>query len=553
MKIYRIHALICAGAQCLAAGGNSFEDILKEEIKKYNLEEEISVVETGCMGACELGPLMVVYPEGIIYTKLTPENAKEIVEEHFLKGRPVKKLMWKKEAKKSFPTLKEIPFFAKQTKIVLRNCGLIDPENIEEYIARDGYSALAKAVTEMEPTDVIQIVKDSGLRGRGGAGFPTGLKWEFAAKQESDQKYMVCNADEGDPGAYMDRSVLEGDPHSVLEGMMIAGFAIGADKGYIYVRAEYPLAIKRLETAIKQAKQVGLLGKNILGTNFSFDIELRMGAGAFVCGEETALINSIEGKRGEPRKKPPYPAISGLFGKPTVINNVETLANLPVIVQKGANFFRQFGTEKSPGTKVFALAGKVNITGLVEVPLGTPLRKIIFDIGGGIPEGHTFKGALTGGPSGGVIPAQYLDTPMDYESLPPLGTIMGSGGLIIMDETSCMVDVAKFFLKFTVDESCGKCTPCREGTRQMLKILERITSGKGKLEDISKLEKMGKLIKLTSLCGLGQTAPNPVLSTIRYFKDEYTAHIIDKKCPAGVCKFETLKKGGTKYGTKVAH
>ena len=553
MKIYRIHALICAGAQCLAAGGNGFEDALKEELKKYNLEEETSVVETGCMGACELGPLMVVYPEGIIYTKLTPENAKEIVEEHFLKGRPVKRLMWKKEARKSFPTLKEIPFFAKQTKIVLRNCGLIDPENIEEYLARDGYIALARVITEMEPADVIQVVKESGLRGRGGAGFPTGLKWEFAAKQNADQKYMVCNADEGDPGAYMDRSVLEGDPHSVLEGMMIAGFAIGADKGYIYVRAEYPLAIKRLETAIKQAKQAGLLGENILGTNFSFDVELRMGAGAFVCGEETALINSIEGKRGEPRKKPPYPAISGLFGKPTVINNVETLANLPVIIQKGANFFRQFGTEKSPGTKVFALAGKVNITGLVEVPLGTPLRKIIFDIGGGIPEGHTFKGALTGGPSGGVIPAQYLDTPMDYESLPPLGTIMGSGGLIIMDETSCMVDVAKFFLKFTVDESCGKCTPCREGTRQMLKILERITSGKGKLEDIDKLEKMGKLINLTSLCGLGQTAPNPVLSTIRYFRNEYTAHITDKKCPAEVCKFEALKKGGTRYGAKIAH
>jgi NADH:ubiquinone oxidoreductase subunit F (NADH-binding)/(2Fe-2S) ferredoxin len=553
MKIYRIHALICAGAQCLAAGGNGFEDALKEELKKYNLEEEISVVETGCMGACELGPLMVVYPEGIIYTKLTPENAKEIVEEHFLKGRPVKRLMWKKEVKKSFPTLKEIPFFAKQTKIVLRNCGLIDPEDIEEYIARDGYIALARAITEMEPADVIQIVKESGLRGRGGAGFPTGVKWEFAAKQKAEQKYMICNADEGDPGAYMDRSVLEGDPHSVLEGMMLAGYAIGANKGYIYVRAEYPLAIKRLETAIKQAKQAGLLGENILGTNFSFDVELRMGAGAFVCGEETALINSIEGKRGEPRKKPPYPAISGLFGKPTVINNVETLANLPVIIQKGANFFRQFGTEKSPGTKVFALAGKVNITGLVEVPLGTPLRKIIFDIGGGIPERHTFKGALTGGPSGGVIPAQYLDTPMDYESLPPLGTIMGSGGLIIMDETSCMVDVAKFFLKFTVDESCGKCTPCREGTRQMLKILERITSGRGKIEDIDKLEKMGKLIKLTSLCGLGQTAPNPVLSTIRYFRDEYVAHIIDKKCPAGVCKFESPKKGGKKYGTKVAH
>ncbi len=552
MKIYRMHALICAGAQCLAAGGNGFEDALKDELKKHGLESEISVVETGCMGACQLGPLMVVYPEGIVYTKLSPEDAKEIVEQHFVKGRPVERLMWKKAAKKEIPTLKEIPFFAKQTKIVLRNCGLINPENIEEYIARDGYEAIAKAITEMTPQDVINVVKESGLRGRGGAGFPTGLKWEFAAKVESDKKYIVCNADEGDPGAYMDRSVLEGDPHSVLEGMMIAGYAIGADKGYIYVRAEYPLAIKRLETAIKQAKQTGLLGKNILGTNFSFDIELRMGAGAFVCGEETALINSIEGKRGEPRKKPPYPAVSGLFGKPTVINNVETLANVPVIILKGARFFRRFGTEKSPGTKVFALAGKVNITGLVEVPLGTPLSKIIFDIGGGIPNGHTFKGALTGGPSGGVIPAEHIDVPMDYESLPPLGTIMGSGGLIIMDETSCMVDVAKFFLKFTVDESCGKCVPCREGTRQMLKILERISSGRGKIEDIDKLEKMGKLIKLTSLCGLGQTAPNPVLSTIRYFKDEYVAHIIDKKCPTGVCTMYA-GKGGKENGKKVYH
>ncbi len=535
MKIYRMHALICAGAQCLAAGGNGFEDALKDELKKYGLEDEINVVKTGCMGSCQLGPLMTVYPDGIVYTGLSPQDAKEIVEQHFLNNKPVERLMWKTNGV-PLPTLKDIPFFTKQTKIVLRNCGLINPENIEEYIARDGYEAIAKAITEMTPQEVINVVKESGLRGRGGAGFPTGLKWEFAAKVNSDQKYIICNADEGDPGAYMDRSVLEGDPHSVIEGMMIAGYAIGANKGYIYVRAEYPLAIKRLEIAIKQAKQAGLLGKNILGTNFSFDVELRMGAGAFVCGEETALINSIEGKRGEPRKKPPYPAVSGLFGKPTVINNVETLANLPVILVKGAKFFRRFGTEKSPGTKVFALAGKVNITGLVEVPLGTPLRKIIFDIGGGIPEGHRFKGALTGGPSGGVIPAEHIDVPMDYESLTALGTIMGSGGLIVMDETSCMVDVAKFFLKFTVDESCGKCVPCREGTRQMLKILERITSGKGKLEDIDKLEKMGKLIKLTSLCGLGQTAPNPVLSTIRYFRDEYIAHIKDKKCPANVCK-----------------
>jgi NADH:ubiquinone oxidoreductase subunit F (NADH-binding)/(2Fe-2S) ferredoxin len=543
MKIYRIHALICAGAQCLAAGGNGFEDALKEELKKHDLTEEVNIVETGCMGSCQLGPLMVVYPEGVIYTKVKPEDATEIVEEHFLKGRPVKRLLWKQE-EKQFPTLNEVPFFAKQTKIVLRNCGLINPEDINEYIAQGGYEALAKALTEMTPEDVIKVIKDSGLRGRGGAGFPTGQKWEFAYKQQSDTKYIICNADEGDPGAYMDRSVLEGDPHSVLEGMAIAGYAIGAQKGYIYIRAEYPLAVKRLEIAIKQARAAGLLGKNIFGTNFSFDIELRMGAGAFVCGEETALINSIEGKRGEPRKKPPFPAQKGVFGKPTVINNVETLANVPVIIEKGAQFFRKFGTEKSPGTKVFALAGKVNITGLVEVPLGTPLRTIVFDIGGGVPEGHTFKAAQTGGPSGGVIPAEYLDVPMDYENLPQLGTIMGSGGLIVMDETSCMVDVAKFFLKFTVDESCGKCTPCREGTRQMLNILEKITSGNGTMEDIDRLEKLGNIIKLTSLCGLGQTAPNPVLSTLRYFRDEYIAHIKDKKCPANVCSMRGAKNEG---------
>jgi NADH:ubiquinone oxidoreductase subunit F (NADH-binding)/(2Fe-2S) ferredoxin len=543
MKIYRIHALICAGAQCLAAGGNGFEDALKEELKIHDLTEEVNIVETGCMGSCQLGPLMVVYPEGVIYTKVKPEDAAEIVEEHFLKGRPVKRLLWKQE-EKQFPTLNEVPFFAKQTKIVLRNCGLINPEDINEYIAQGGYEALAKALTEMTPEDVIKVIKDSGLRGRGGAGFPTGQKWEFAYKQQSDTKYIICNADEGDPGAYMDRSVLEGDPHSVLEGMAIAGYAIGAQKGYIYIRAEYPLAVKRLEIAIKQARAAGLLGKNIFGTNFSFDIELRMGAGAFVCGEETALINSIEGKRGEPRKKPPFPAQKGVFGKPTVINNVETLANVPVIIEKGAQFFRKFGTEKSPGTKVFALAGKVNITGLVEVPLGTPLRTIVFDIGGGVPEGHTFKAAQTGGPSGGVIPAEYLDVPMDYENLPQLGTIMGSGGLIVMDETSCMVDVAKFFLKFTVDESCGKCTPCREGTRQMLNILEKITSGNGTMEDIDRLEKLGNIIKLTSLCGLGQTAPNPVLSTLRYFRDEYIAHIKDKKCPANVCSMRGAKNEG---------
>ncbi len=545
MKIYRIHALICAGAQCIAAGGNGFEDALKDELKKHELLKEVNIIETGCMGSCQLGPLMAVYPEGVIYTKLKPEDAKEIVEEHFLKGRAVKRLMWK-EKETVLPSLSEIPFFAKQTKIVLRNCGIINPEDINEYIAQGGYEALGKALTEMTREDVIQVVKDSGLRGRGGAGFPTGKKWQLAYEQDSPIKYIVCNADEGDPGAYMNRSVLEGDPHSVLEGMTIAGYAIGAQKGFIYVRAEYPLAVKRLEIAIKQAKQAGLLGKNILGTNFSFDIELRIGAGAFVCGEETALINSIEGKRGEPRKKPPFPVQKGVFGFPTVINNVETLANIPVIIEKGAKFFRSFGTEKSPGTKVFALAGKVNITGLVEVPLGTPLRTIIYDIGGGIPEGHSFKAAQTGGPSGGVIPSQYIDVPMDYESLTSLGAIMGSGGLIVMDETSCMVDVAKFFLKFTVDESCGKCTPCREGTRQMLNILERITSGKGQMEDLELLEKLGNTIKLASLCGLGQTAPNPVLTTLRYFRDEYIAHIKDKKCPSNVCKLSSEVKNERK-------
>ncbi|AEE14670.1 NADH dehydrogenase (quinone) [Thermodesulfobium narugense DSM 14796] len=534
MKFYRIHALVCAGTQCLAAGGNSFKNALEDEIKKHDLTNEVIVVETGCMGSCQLGPRMVVYPEGIMYTKLKPEDGKEIVEEHFIKGVPVRRLSWEQEGKQ-FLTLEETPFFSKQTRIVLRNCGFINPEDITEYIAQGGYESLGKALTSMSSADVIKIIKDSLLRGRGGAGFPTGLKWELAKKQTSDIKYIICNADEGDPGAYMNRSVLEGDPHSVLEGMTIAGYAVGAQKGFIYIRAEYPLAVKRLQIAIKQAKEIGLLGKNILGTNFSFDIELRIGAGAFVCGEETALINSTEGKRGEPRKKPPYPIEIGLFGRPTVINNVETLANVPIIIEKGANFFKQIGTEKSPGTKAFSLVGKVNIAGLIEVPLGTSLRTIVFDIGGGIPEGHTFKAAQTGGPSGGVIPANYIDIPMDYENLPQLGAIMGSGGLIVMDETSCMVDVAKFFLKFTVDESCGKCVPCREGTRQMLNILEKITRGGGTMKDLDLLEKLGNVIKSTSLCGLGQTAPNPVLSTLRHFRDEYISHVKDKKCPAKVC------------------
>ncbi len=541
MKIYRIHALICAGGQCISAGGNDFEEALRVEIQKHGLEEEVQIVETGCMGACEMGPMMVVYPEGTLYIHLQPENAKEIVEEHFLKGRKVHRFMWQKEDG-HFPTLNEVPFFALQTKIVLRNCGLINPENIDEYLAYDGYTGLGKALGEMTPEEVVKEIEDSGLRGRGGAGFPTGLKWKLTAQAQGDQKYVVCNADEGDPGAYMDRSVLEGDPHTLIEGMAIAGYAVGANQGFIYCRAEYPLAIKRLQKAIKQAKIAGLLGKNILGTDFSFQLSIRIGAGAFVCGEETALLNSIEGKRGEPRKKPPYPATSGLFGLPTLINNVETFANIPVIVSKGSSFFNAIGKEGCRGTKVFSLAGHVNTTGLIEVPLGISMKEIIYDIGGGIPGGKVFKGALIGGPSGGVIPSSQLDVPIDYEHLNTLGAIMGSGGLIVMDESSCMVDIAKFFLKFTVDESCGKCTPCREGTRQMYEILDRISQGEGIPGDIEKLESLGKVIQDTSLCGLGQSAPNPVLSSIRWFRDEYLAHIEKKVCPAGVC---TMKKTKT--------
>ncbi len=545
MKIYRIHALICAGAQCLAAGGNGFKDALKDELKKYNLEEEVRVVETGCMGACQLGPLLVVYPEGIMYTNVEAKDAKEIVEEHFLKGRPVKRLMWKKEGKEEFPGLKDIPFFAKQTKVVLRNCGLINPEDINEYIARDGYKALAKAVVEMKPQEVIDVVKESGLRGRGGAGFPTGLKWSFAAKQDSEEKYMICNADEGDPGAYMDRSVLEGDPHSVIEGMMIAGYAIGANRGYIYVRAEYPLAVKRLKIAIQQAEDLGLLGSNILDSGFDLDLVIKMGAGAFVCGEETALINSIEGKRGMPSPKPPYPAVSGLFGRPTVINNVETLANIPAIIRRGAEWFSSIGTDGSKGTKVFALSGKITNTGLVEVAMGTPLSDILFKIGGGIPNGKNFKAVQIGGPSGGCIPTQHVDIRIDYESLKEFGAMMGSGGLVVMDEDTCMVDVAKFFMDFIQRESCGKCIPCREGTKRMLEILEAITRGRRgetgrqaleRFKGIVNMENLAEVIRQTSLCGLGQTAPNPVLSTLRWFRDEYEAHIFDRKCPAGVCK-----------------
>ncbi|OQA92323.1 MAG: NADP-reducing hydrogenase subunit HndC [Elusimicrobia bacterium ADurb.Bin231] len=549
MKIFRTHALVCSGAQCLSAGGNNFKDALSAEINSAGLQDEVQIVETGCMGSCEMGPMMVVYPEGTVYIKLVPSDAAEIVKEHFLKGRPVKRLMWNASGKE-FPTLSEIPFFAKQTKLVLRNCGIINPENIEEYIANDGYLALGKVLTSMKPQEVVDEIKKSGLRGRGGAGFLTGLKWGYVASQQSGDKYVICNADEGDPGAYMDRSVLESDPHTLLEGMIIAGYAVGAIKGYIYVRAEYPLAVKRVALALKHARAFGLLGSNILNSGFSFDIAIRMGAGAFVCGEETALINSIEGKRGEPRKKPPYPSTAGLFDKPTLINNVETFANVPVIIHKGAQFFKKIGTATSPGTKVFSLAGKVNTTGLIEVPLGITLREIVFDIGGGIPEGHSFKGALIGGPSGGVVPAEHLDIAIDYESLDSIGTIMGSGGLIIMDETSCMVDIAKFFLKFTVEESCGKCTPCREGTPQMLKILQRITSGEGMPGDIENLERTGRIISRTSLCGLGQSASNPVLSTIRFFKNEYESHINEKKCPSSVCDMKP-KAMENKNGKKI--
>lgn len=536
MELYRAHVLVCGGAGCVSSGCKDFQDALVKEIERCGLTSEIKVVVTGCMGPCDLGPLSIVYPEGVLYKKLKPENAREIVEEHLLKGRVVKRLLYEApETGEPVATLNEMAFFNRQVRNVLRNCGKINPLVIEEYIAHDGYAALGKVLTEMTPEEVIDVVKRSGLRGRGGGGFPTGLKWEFTAKAKADQKYVVCNADEGDPGAFMDRSVLEGDPHSVLEAMAIAGYAVGANQGYIYVRAEYPLAIKHLTHAISQARDYGLLGKDIFGTGFDFDIEIRVGAGAFVCGEETALLASIEGRRGEPRPRPPFPANEGLWGKPTLINNVETYANIPVIILKGPEWFASIGTPRSKGTKVFALAGKINNTGLVEVPMGIPLGEIIYDIGGGIPGGKKFKAAQTGGPSGGCIPREFLNTPVDYESLTSLGTIMGSGGLIVMDEDTCMVDLAKFFLEFTQDESCGKCAPCRIGTKRMLEILTRITHGQGREGDIERLIKLGTWIKETALCGLGQTAPNPVLTTIRYFRDEYEAHIRDKKCPASVC------------------
>lgn len=535
--MYRSHILVCGGTGCTSSGSLSVIAELEKELAANGLQDEIKVIQTGCFGLCALGPIMIVYPEGSFYSRVTPEDMKEIVSEHLLKGRIVTRLLYQETvAEDTIKSLNETGFYKKQKRIALRNCGVIDPENINEYIAYDGYEALGKVLTEMTPDDVINIMKDSGLRGRGGGGFPTGLKWSFAKASVSEKKYVCCNADEGDPGAFMDRSVLEGDPHALIEAMAIAGYAIGADEGFVYVRAEYPIAVKRLQIAIDQAKEMGLLGKNIFGTDFCFDLELRLGAGAFVCGEETALMTSIEGKRGEPRPRPPFPAVKGLFGKPTVLNNVETYANVPQIILNGAEWFAAMGTEKSKGTKVFALGGKINNTGLVEVPMGTTLREIVEEIGGGIPGGKQFKAAQTGGPSGGCIPAQHLDIPIDYDNLIAIGSMMGSGGLIVMDEETCMVDIAKFFLEFTVEESCGKCTPCRVGTKRLYEMLERITKGKGKASDIDELQDLCHYIKENSLCGLGQTAPNPVLSTLHYFRDEYEAHIKDKKCPAGVCK-----------------
>lgn len=535
--MYRAHVLVCGGTGCTSSGSAQIVEVLEKEIETCGLAQEVKVVKTGCFGLCALGPIMIVYPEGAFYSMVKPEDVPEIVHEHLLKGRLVKRLLYSETVKADEVTsLNHTPFYAKQKRIALRNCGVINPEDLNEYIARDGYQALGKVLSEMTPDDVIQCIKDSGLRGRGGGGFSTGMKWTFAKNQPEGQKYVACNADEGDPGAFMDRSVLEGDPHVLIEAMAIAGYAIGADQGYIYVRAEYPIAVKRLQIAIDQARAEGLLGKNILGTNFNFDLDLRLGAGAFVCGEETALMTSIEGHRGEPRVRPPFPAVKGLFGRPTVLNNVETYANIPQIILNGADWFASMGTEKSKGTKVFALGGKIHNTGLVEVPMGTTLREIVEEIGGGIPNGKKFKAAQTGGPSGGCIPAEHLDIPIDYDNLIAIGSMMGSGGLIVMDEDTCMVDIAKFFLEFTVDESCGKCTPCRIGTKRLYEMLDKITKGKGTMEDLDKMEELCYYIKENSLCGLGQTAPNPVLSTLRYFRDEYVAHIKDKKCPAGVCK-----------------
>ncbi len=537
MNIYRSHVLICGGTGCTSSGSKKIQAEFENQLKANGIENEVKVVQTGCFGLCALGPIVVVYPEGAFYSRVEVEDIKEIVEEHLLKGRIVTRLLYHETVEEDgVKSINETNFYAKQKRVALRNCGVINPENIDEYIAADGYQALGKVLTEMSQEEVIQLIKDSGLRGRGGGGFTTGMKWDFTYKAQGDQKYVACNADEGDPGAFMDRSILEGDPHCIIEAMAIAGYAVGANQGYIYIRAEYPIAVDRLRIAINQAREYGLLGKDIFGTGFDFDLDIRLGAGAFVCGEETALITSIEGKRGEPRPRPPFPAVKGLWGKPTLLNNVETYANVPQIILNGVDWFRSMGTEKSKGTKVFALGGKINNTGLVEIPMGTTLREIVEEIGGGIPNGKKFKAAQTGGPSGGCIPAHLIDTPIDYDSLIEIGSMMGSGGLIVMDEDNCMVDIAKFFLEFTVDESCGKCTPCRIGTKRLYELLEKITDGKGTMEDLDRLEELCYTIKNSSLCGLGQTAPNPVLSTLRYFRDEYIAHVKDKTCPAGVCK-----------------
>ena len=535
---YRKQVLVCGGTGCTSSGSKKVLAALEEALEENGIKDEILVVRTGCFGLCSLGPIRIVYPEGSFYSQATPEGVKKIVKEHLVEGNVVKDLLYKEtvHADGSILALAETPFYKNQLRIALRNCGVIDPENIEEYIAVDGYQALAKALTTMTPDDVIKEVRDSGLRGRGGGGFPTGRKWMFAKASQGDVKYVACNADEGDPGAFMDRSILEGDPQCIIEAMAIAGYAIGANHGFVYVRAEYPIAVERLTIAIKQARERGFLGKNIFGSGFDFDMEIRLGAGAFVCGEETALMTSIEGNRGEPRPRPPFPAVKGLFGKPTVLNNVETYANIAQIILNGSGWYASMGTETSKGTKVFALGGKINNVGLVEVPMGTTLRTIIEEIGGGVPNGKKFKAAQTGGPSGGCIPAEYIDTPIDYDSLIAIGSMMGSGGMIILDEDTCMVDIAKFYLEFTVDESCGKCTPCRIGTRKLLQYLEKITEGKGEPKDLQEIEDLATHMQKSSLCALGQTAPNPILSTMKFFKDEYVAHIEGKTCPAGVCK-----------------
>ena len=556
--MYRSHVLVCGGTGCTSSNSQKIIEAMEAEIKAKGLEEEVQVIRTGCFGLCALGPIMIVYPEGCFYSEVKVEDVPEIVEEHLLKGRMVKRLLYSETVTpQEIKGLNDTNFYKKQERVALKNCGVINPENIDEYIAYDGYLALGKCLTEYTPEQVVQIIKDSGLRGRGGGGFPTGLKWSFTAANQADQKYVVCNADEGDPGAFMDRSVLEGDPHCIIEAMAICGYATGATEGYIYVRAEYPIAVARLQMAINQAKEMGFLGEDIFGSGFNFDLHVKLGAGAFVCGEETALMTSIEGNRGEPRPRPPYPAVKGLFGKPTTENNVETFANIPAIIRNGAEWFASMGTEKSKGTKVFALGGKITNTGLVEIPMGTTLREIIEEIGGGIPGGKKFKAAQTGGPSGGCIPAHLMDTPIDYDNLTAIGCMMGSGGLIVMDEDNCMVDIAKFFLDFTVDESCGKCTPCRIGTKRLREMLDKITDGKATMEDLDELEALCHYIKDNSLCGLGQTAPNPVLATLKFFRDEYEAHVLEKRCPAGVCKkllsysiVEDLCKGCTACARK---